>query len=243
MEFRVSRDVVSGEAAGKALCGGYPMSLRSWCKRLMERSRTASIIREIEDWWFDTTRRVRTRGNRRKFGSEVVGEIHDSLTYIPLRAANARRALRDLPIADYSRYTFVDLGSGKGRLLFVAAEFAFRAVVGVEFEGDLHRQACENIRRRRFSRHARIESIHGNAADFEFPNENLVICMFNPFGPRLLGLVLKNLERSMQRHPRHVLILMIFPVLPHMVAEMKTMRLYKATRRHHIYQTDPEPKD
>jgi hypothetical protein len=214
------------------------MSLRSWCKSLVEQSGMSLVIREIEDWWFDTSRRVRTCGNRRAFGSEVVGEIHDSMTYIPIRAVSARKALRDLPIADHSRYTFVDIGSGKGRLLFVAAEFAFRAVVGVEFEGDLHRLACENIRRCRLNRHAHIESIHENAADFESPHENLVICFFNPFGPELLGLVLKNLERSMESHPRHVVIVMLFPVQAHMIAEMKTMRLHKATRRYHIFQTN-----
>jgi hypothetical protein len=64
----------------------------------------------------------------------------DSHIYAPVRAANAHAALRDLPIGDYAQYTFVDVGSGKGRMLFVAAEYRFRKVIGVEFATDLHEQ-------------------------------------------------------------------------------------------------------
>jgi SAM-dependent methyltransferase len=194
----------------------------------------------LEDWWFDMTRSVQTCGNVKTFGdSKIVGEIRDSLTYIPVRPANARVALRELPINDHSRYTFIDMGSGKGRMLFWAAELSFRKVRGVVFVIDLHKQACDNIRRNnhRKQRCADIESTNANAADFKFPNENLVICLFNPFGPEVLSRMLTNLERSIKRYPRHVIILMIYPVFSDVVARMRGMRLYKQTRRHHIYQS------
>jgi tRNA G46 methylase TrmB len=64
--------------------------------------------------------------------------------YGPVRVANAHAALRDLPLVHtqnggagggaYSQYTFIDVGSGKGRVLFVAAEYPFRKVIGVEFQ-------------------------------------------------------------------------------------------------------------
>ena len=105
-------------------------------------------VRALEDWWFDTTRHVRTSRNAAApEASKVVGEIRDSYIYAPVRVANAHAALRDLPINDFSQYTFVDVGSGKGRMLFVAAEYPFRRVVGVEFSNQLHVEALENIKR------------------------------------------------------------------------------------------------
>ena len=173
-----------------------------------------SYVRSIEEWWFDTTRHVRTAGDvALPDAAKVVGEIRDSEMYVPVRAANARAALRDLPCGDLSEYTFIDMGSGKGRMLFVAAEYPFRRVMGVEFSGDLHDEAQANIGtyRHRLQRCGAIEAVHADAAAFEFPDEKLVIYMFNPFGPEVMRAMLANLERSLERSPRHVVVVMLWP--------------------------------
>lgn len=48
-----------------------------------------------------------------------------------------RQILDRLPL-DFEEYTFIDLGSGKGRALLIASEYPFRAVVGVELSPKLH---------------------------------------------------------------------------------------------------------
>ena len=205
----------------------------------MLQSRLKAWVRACEDLWFDTTRRVRTsRDEPRPSSSEVVGELLDSHFYVPVRVANARAALRHLPVADPSRYTFVDLGSGKGRMLFVAAELPFRKVMGVEFAAALHRYATDNIGRyRHSSRRCRdIESVHADAAQFEFPAGDLVLYLFNPFGPELMTRMLRNLERSIKMHPRHVVIVMLWPEHAGLVARMEGMSLYRQTPRYRIYQ-------
>ncbi len=216
------------------------MSLNAW-KRIASRLDVKGRVRACEDWWFDTTRRVKTAGDAAApAASGVVGEIRDSHIYAPVRAANAHAALRDLPIGDYAQYTFVDVGSGKGRMLFVAAEYPFRRVVGVEFATDLHEQALANIARYRYAgqRCRDIASVHADAAEFEFPDGNLVVYLFNPFGPEVMGRMLANLERSIERRPRHVVVVMLWPENAEMVAQMRGMQAYRQTRRHHIYQTE-----
>jgi SAM-dependent methyltransferase len=220
-------------------------ALKSFAKRLDLKER----VRAYEDWWFDTTRHVQTSGLvRRPAASKIVGEIRDSHMYGPVRVANAHAALRDLPLGnthdggarggDYSQYTFIDMGSGKGRVLFVAAEYPFRKVIGVEFSNDLHEEALANIKRYNYrgQRCADIEPVHADAREFEFPNENLVIYLFNPFGPEVMGRMLANLERSIEQHPRHVIVVMLWPEQSHLVEQMPVMRVYRKTRRHHIYQ-------
>jgi SAM-dependent methyltransferase len=211
-------------------------------------------VRACEDWWFDTSRHVQTSGLvARPPASKIVGEISDSYIYGAVRVANAHAALRDLPLGGaqglgaggggFSQYTFIDMGSGKGRMLFVAAEYPFRKVIGVEFSNDLHEEAVANIKRYKYpgQRCADIESVHADAAEFEFPDENLVIYMFNPFGPEVMGRMLANLERSIERHPRHVVVVMLWPEHSDLVAQMRGVRVYRQTRRHHIFEAGVRP--
>jgi SAM-dependent methyltransferase len=162
--------------------------------------------------------------------------------YIPVRAANAHAALRDIPVAlsedGLSDYTFVDMGSGKGRMLFVAAEYPFHKVVGVEFSLELHEEAVRNIQRyiSRKRRCGEIEAVLADAAAFPFPEGKLVVYLFNPFGPEVMGRMLENLAASLQRNPRHVVILLIWPECGELVSAMPGAREVKKTRRHQVYE-------
>jgi hypothetical protein len=211
---------------------------------LLDPQKLKTRVASLEEWWFDKTRSIHTSGNvnspRQK---HVTGEVKDSYMYVPVRVTNARTAIRDLPIADPSRYTFIDMGSGKGRSLFVAAEFPFRRVIGVEFVEDLHREASENIRSFRSPRRRspKIESIHANAMDFAFPNDNIVLYLFNPFGPEIMARVRDNLMRSLAEHPRHATVLLLWPENSDLFANTPGLSLYTKTRRHHIYQNSTPP--
>ena len=201
-------------------------------------------FREIEDWWFDRSRHVDTSGLAPKPDpSRVVGEVRDSNIYGPVRAANAHAAIRDLPIRDFSEYTFIDIGSGKGRVLFIAAEYPFRKVLGVEYSNEMQRAALENVSRYKHAsqRCFAIESLAANAAEYTFPDGNLVLYLFNPFGPEIMGRMLANLDLSLTQKPRHIIIVMLWPEQAHLVAEMAGVRTYRQNRRYHIYELGPAP--
>ena len=145
-----------------------------------------------------------------------------------------------LPIQDPSEYTFMDLGSGKGRMLLIAAEYRFRRVQGLEIALELHCQAMQNISRyrHRSQRCSIIESINVDALEYVFPEGNLILYLFNPFLPEVLKKVLTNLESSLAQHPRHVIVVMVNPVFGFVIEEMPFLRLYLETRRFRIYQSD-----
>lgn len=197
-------------------------------------------IRSLEDWWFDSTRHIVTRGDEPPADvASLAADARDAHPYIPVRPANARDALSELPLSDFSRYTFIDMGSGKGRMLFVAAERPFKKVVGVEFAGNLHEIARENVWRR--NRHQQkcgeIEPVQADAAAFEFPAGNLVVYIFNPFGPDIFARMMANLNLSLQQSPRHAVLLMLYPNPIHTLEQMPNWRAHKQTRRFHIYQS------
>ena len=207
---------------------------------LKERIDPREWVRALEDQWFDRSRHVQTIGLEAKpEASRIVGPRADSNIYGPVRAANVRAALRDLPVRDLSPYTFLDIGSGKGRVLFIAAEYPFRRVLGVEYDRAMHLVAEQNIAAFRHpgQRCHSIESVHANAADFEFPDGDLVVYLFNPFGPEILSKMLQNLQRAITQQPRHVLIMMLWAEHADVVARCPWLRQVHKTRRHIIFES------
>ena len=192
--------------------------------RLQDAARVAAEF--VQDQWFDRSRHVRTAGNVPLLRAGVA-EAADSELYVPARPWQVRAALAAVPVADASAYTYVDLGSGKGRTLFVAAERPFREVVGVEFSPLLHERAVANVGtyRHRGRRCGPIRPVHANAVDFAFPADRLVIYLFNPFGPATMQRVLDNLSASLRHHPRHVVVVLLWPKCGDQVAGVDGMRL------------------
>ena len=97
-------------------------------------------------------------------------------------------------------FTFLDLGSGKGRTLLMASDYPFRRIVGVELLPALHQIAQENLRlyKNDAQKCFALEAICGDANEFPFPDEPLVIYMFNPLPESGMRRVCANLEQSLR---------------------------------------------
>ena len=109
---------------------------------------------------------------------------------------------------DPADYTFLDLGSGKGRVLMMANWFEFRKILGVEICPELTAIARKNVAT--FSSAMpvdnRIEVVCENASQVELPETPLVIFMFNPFHEQVIQAFLDSLRESLLNNPRPVLI-------------------------------------
>jgi hypothetical protein len=99
-------------------------------------------------------------------------------------------------------YAFVDLGSGKGKVLLLASALPFRRIIGVEFSPLLHETAVRNIQAYRGEMRRVPEPICLDARDFRFPEGPLVVFLYNPFQYEVLSVVMGNLERSLRDDPR-----------------------------------------
>jgi SAM-dependent methyltransferase len=134
--------------------------------------------------------------------------------YFGVAPSAFRQILHRLQL-DFEKYTFVDLGSGKGRALLIASEYPFRAIVGVELSPKLHAIAVANIANYRGSaqRCQDIRSIEADATEYSFPDGPLVVYLWNPFEAPVFTSVLANLEATLARNPREVYIVYIQPDL------------------------------
>jgi predicted RNA methylase len=108
---------------------------------------------------------------------------------------------------------FVDLGSGAGRAVLLAAEHPFKAIVGVELSPSLHAVAEANVARYRnpAQRCRDIRLVCADAAAFTLPAEPLVVFLYNPFRGVVMRRVLANIEQSLIRHPRPVTVVHLWP--------------------------------
>ena len=111
--------------------------------------------------------------------------------YEPTPVDDIERLLDAAPLAP-ERSTFVDAGSGMGRVVFVAAQRAFRQIVGVEISPALHQIARDNRQRwpQADIRCRDIRLVRADAASFVFPRGDLVVYLYNPFRAEVLEPVL-----------------------------------------------------
>lgn len=108
--------------------------------------------------------------------------------YQPTEAGLFAEMMNSLDVR-FDEFTFVDLGSGKGRTLLMAAELGFRRVIGVELLPELHEVAARNV-----VHLTNVETICLDARDYEFPDEPLVLYLFNPLPESALENVVAKLR-------------------------------------------------
>jgi hypothetical protein len=141
--------------------------------------------------------------------------------------------------APLERFTFIDLGSGKGRTLLMASQYPFRRIVGVELLTELHRIAQQNIRDFQSSvqRCTDITSIEEDARTFEFPDEPLVLYLFNPLPEDGLLTVMQKLSQSLERKPHEAWILYHNPLLERLLASDQQFQKVCGTPQYVLYRS------
>ena len=192
------------------------------------------------DMDYDWEHRVNTTSGGVGWRTRLLGVFHSA--YQPTDPAAFHQMMAALPI-DFGEFTFIDIGSGKGRTLLMASEYPFQQIVGVELMEELHRAAEENVAAdqgrpdRAVARQTVIETVCMDARDFVFPDTPLVVFLFNPLPEAALRRVMQNLEQSWQRAPRAVWVVYHNPVLDTVLASLDFLEKTVGTHQYRIYRT------
>ena len=115
-----------------------------------------------------------------------------------------------IPPHPISSYTFVDIGSGKGRGLLVASEYRFREVVGVELNHEMAAIARQNVAHWNATHAADptadpiapIEVLEQDALEFQFPATPTLLFLFHPFEAPVLKQLLRRIETQFAARPK-----------------------------------------
>jgi SAM-dependent methyltransferase len=163
---------------------------------------------------FDEKYGTDTRGIREIRSLDVLAlpAARYAVRYGPSNARSVRATLEKLPI-EYAQYTFVDYGSGKGRVLFVAAGFPFKEIIGIELSRELHDVAVQNIALLPpdITKCATVRSIHGDAALFEPPKTDLVCYFYNPFEGPVVAAVATRLVAHHEQCGSRIIVIYVDP--------------------------------
>lgn len=145
---------------------------------------------------------------------------------------------------EWERFTFIDLGSGKGRALLVASRFPFKRIVGVEFVPQLSEAAVANIAvfSAPWKACKEIEALNGDATEFVYPAGPIVIYLYNPFLAPVLKKCLKHLARSLVKEPREVYLIYANPSFERLV-EKYVPRFEKQWERTFVFTPEEAAAD
>jgi hypothetical protein len=157
--------------------------------------------------------------------------------YQPSEPRLFHEILESIPAPPHG-FTFIDLGSGKGRTLLMASSYPFRRIIGVELLGELNAVAVQNIARyhRDDQLCTAIESHAGDARYFDFPVEPTVLYLFNPFPRHIWREVLENLRKSLEARPRSVYVIYHNPVHEDIPNRASWLHERKRTHQFVIYE-------
>ena len=182
------------------------------------RSLLATVTQNLATWrarWFDWRHRVETTT---RVAVADLGDIDARLARhaVHYEATSIPKFDRALALvgARADGFSFVDLGSGKGRVLMMAAKRRFRRVIGVELSRTLHDCAVANIARfaARNRNAAPIECICDDASAFELPEGNLLVFLYNPFDANLLVKVRDRMLAATGGQPRQLCVVYVNPL-------------------------------
>jgi SAM-dependent methyltransferase len=179
---------------------------------------------------------VNTTSGTLGWRERLLGIFHSA--YQPTDPTLFREMMAVLPI-DYREFVFVDLGSGKGRTLLMASEYNFRKIIGVELIPELHHAAQANIVAYQHGEPhpVPIDSLCMDARDFLFPEEPLVLYLFNPLPEVGLKRVLTHLEVSWTNARRPLWIVYHNPEMETLLAQSNLLIQEITTPQFSIFRT------
>jgi SAM-dependent methyltransferase len=220
---------------------GFSSTLTRFIATLWEFARESTPSRQRQrygDVEYDWDFRVDTTSATVGWRDRLLGLFHSP--YQPTEPALFHEMLASLshanPKIDFSEFTFIDIGSGKGRALLMAADYPFRRILGIELLPELHRVAAQNIDKYKSESQQCfvIDCVLADASEFSFPPEPTMLYLFNPLPEAGLTRMISNLQDSLREHPRPVFVLYQNPLLEHVLTRSEAFTKRVSTHQYVI---------
>jgi SAM-dependent methyltransferase len=145
------------------------------------------------------------------FSTRIEHAHPDRTRYVPSSWHVLPRALRYLGVSDDD--VFADFGCGKGRVVLQAARWPFRRVIGVEISPDLADIAREGLAARRHQQRCRnVEIVVADITQYRVPDDLTIGYLYHPFRGETFDAFLGAVVESMDRCPRRVRLIYVWPL-------------------------------
>jgi len=101
--------------------------------------------------------------------------------------------------------SLIDVGSGKGRIMVVAAHYGFKNIIGVDFAKELCVSAEKNINKIKPQFPGTTFNIYcKDILNYTINAGDKVFFLFNPFNKEIMEKFLEKIDQSVNEHPRTI---------------------------------------
>jgi SAM-dependent methyltransferase len=126
----------------------------------------------------------------------------------------------------------IDIGCGKGKMIYLMSKFPFKRVDGVEISERLSRIAIKNLQKLNVTN---AEIFTCGARLFRDIDKYNFIYFYNPFPSVVMKVVIKNIEESLMKIPRSLTIVYFNPVCHSDIIESGIFKIVKNKWKVSIY--------
>ena len=166
---------------------------------LVERLVSASGGRKVANWIVDHLQGLDTRGT---VELKSLGLAHEErVHYAPSSWLTLSRIARVVPFSKDD--VFIDFGSGKGRVVVLAARYhSFKRVIGVEISSDLNAVARANVEKnRRRLKCKQVEVVTADVTAYEIPTDITIAYFYAPFTGTIFKSVVLKIQNVLKLRP------------------------------------------
>lgn len=164
-----------------------------------------SVISVLEDFYFELKYGVTTSKivKREDLDISEISKEH-SEEYKPTRIRHFRLLIKELKLPEES--VFVDMGSGKGRVLLMASMNNFKRVIGVEISSRLCEIARNNTIKfeKKLKQALNIEIVNEDVLKYKIKSDENVFYFYKPFDNFVMETIIERIKKSVIENPRKV---------------------------------------
>ncbi len=108
---------------------------------------------------------------------------------------------------------FIDIGSGKGKVVITASLWGFKKVLGIEFAPGLVKTAQTNLARvaEKLPKNTTASVVCADATSYNVDANACVFFLFNPFGADVMKGFCRQVAKSLREHPWRIWIIYADP--------------------------------
>ena len=164
-----------------------------------------SFVSVLEDYFFDIKYKTDTSEIVRLQDLDTTDEEKKhGAWYQATRIRHFRYLMKALGLPEGS--VFVDLGSGKGRVLLIASNYNFKRVVGLEISSQLCEIARKNVEsyEKKLRKSFPIEVVESDVLQYTMRDDEDVFYFYMPFDSFIMERFIGKITDSLKKNPRKV---------------------------------------
>ncbi len=165
---------------------------------------------EFENYTFDTVNGVDTGGQIDNENLDIQStSTKYGVRYEPTTLNTFKSIISN--IQELEKFTFVDFGSGKGRVLLLASRYNFKEIIGVEYSESLYKLSLNNINNYKKKVCQNIQIINCDATEYKIPSGNCILYFYQPFVGEVMLCVLMSIKNSFIANKRKIYLIFLHP--------------------------------